>query len=956
MKQNVWVFFLAFFSCLLLVGQAAAIDPIQIAPQDTAVDFTSRVTINHAEGNSFRTQTIPGADGIVRGIEVLSNVDQKEGYWAVFAISNPTDEQIDRLIVAPHYRLANSGLLHPDLGSMRIRSITPSEGFALDRQVSNDADVFQLTINPGAVITFVAELASPNLPRIYLWEPEAYKDAINSYTLYRGILLGIAGLLALLLTILFVVRGTTLFPATAMVAWAVLLYISIDFEFLGKILTVTTESEPIWRACAEVAFAASLFIFLFAYLNLNRWHYHFSLGAAMWVLVLCGLGAFAIYDPSTAAAAARISFALTTALGVCLIAYLSYRGYDRAIMLIPTWILIILWVIGAIACVTGRLDNDIVQPAFAGGLVLIVLLLSFTVMQHAFSGGVLQQGIFSDLERQALAVMGAGETVWDWDVPRDRLVITPDLSKYLGSAANAIDGSIRNWVNGMHADDRDRFRTILDSILDNRKGRIVQTFRLRSDDGHYHWFALRARPVIGADGEIIRCIGTVVDITDHKKAEERLLLDSIYDNLTGLPNRQLLLDRLQTYATLSSTDPNIRPTILMIDFEGFRRINEQFGMSIGDTFLLTIARRLSRLVKPQDMLSRVNADRFAIILATEKDPGKIAAFAEQIKRTVTAPIIFAEREIKLSVAIGLLTWTEGMSNAEDMLCDVELALIHAKERKGNNIELFRPNFRVLGLSRNEMENDIKRALQRHEIQLLYYPVLSLSDGSIVGFETRLEWHHPRQGIIAQKDLTNTIEKAKLTKAITHFAITQIIGAFHDLNEAYPKQEFFISLNLSSIDLISHDVINDIRNILTRNPVKNGRLICEVSEGVLTRNLNYSGDFLQQLKALGIRVALDKFGTGYSSLAYVVRFPFDIIKLDASLLSNHLVNKNTILASIINMAHNLGIKIIAEGVQNEDDVRFLREEKCEYIQSTLFSQPVSFPELVKVIEGNKSTES
>lgn len=955
MKRNIWAIFLAFFSCLILLGRAAALEPVQISPQDTAVDLSSYVNIYTTKGNSFRTQTVPGADGIVRGIEVLSNVDRKEGHWAVFAIANPTDEQIDRLIVAPHYRLANSGLLHPDLGSMRIRSITPSEGFALDRQANNDADIFELTINPGAVITFVAELASPKLPRLYLWEPDAYKDTINSYTLYRGILLGIAGLLALLLTILFVVRGTTLFPATAMVAWAVLLYIGIDFDFLNKIVTITPKTEPIWRACSEVVCAASLFIFLFTYLNLNRWSHRYTFGAALWALILCGLGAVAIYDPPTAAVAARISFALTAILGIYLIAYLSYRGYDRAIMLIPTWILVILWVVGAVACVNGRLDNDIVQPAFAGGLVLIVLLLSFTVMQHAFSGGVLQQGIFSDLERQALAVMGAGETVWDWDVSRDRLVITPDLSNQLGTVANNIDGSIRNWVNGMHADERDRFRTILDTILDNRKGRIEQTFRLRSDDGHYHWFFLRARPVIGADGEIIRCIGTLSNITDHKKAEERLLQDSIFDNLTGLPNRQLLLDRLQTYITLSASDTNIRPTILIVDFNGFRRINQQFGMSIGDTFLLTIARRLSRLIKPQDMLSRINADRFAIILTTERDPGKIAAFAEQVKRTVTAPIIFAEREIKLSVSIGLLTWTESMSNAEDIMCDVELALIHAKQRKGNHIELFRPNFRTLGLSRSELETDIKRALQRHEIQLLYYPILSLADGSIVGFETKLQWHHARHGIVSQRDLINAVEKAKLTKAITHFAVTQIIGALHDLNTSFPKQEFFISLNLTFVDLISQEIINDFRSILTRNPIKPGQLICEISENILTRNLNYSDNFLEQLKELGILIALDKFGTGYSSLSYVVRFPFDILKLDASLLSSQLANKKTILKSIIHMARNLNITIVAEGVQNEEDVRFLREEGCEYIQSTLFSQPVSFPELIKLIDSNASID-
>lgn len=542
----------------LLCQSALSVEPVKISSQDTALDLSRAVEIHHIKGNTFQTSTAAGPDGIVRRIEMQGNGDHAESDWAVFAIANPTDDQIDRLIVTPHYRMAGSGLLWPDLGSVRIQSITPSEGFALDRQSSPDSDVFRITINPGAVVTLVAELGSSKLPQVYLWEPEAYKDTINSYTLYHGILLGISGLLALLLSVLFVVRGTGLFPATAAVAWAVLAYIGIDFNFLNKLFVISAQTEPIWRAATEVALAASLFIFLFTYLHLNRWHYHFSYGAAAWIIALCALGAFAIYDPTRAAGIARLSFGLTALLGIVLIGYLSIRGYDRAIMLIPTWLLIIFWLCGAYVCVTGKLDNDIVQPALAGGLVLIVLLIAFTVMQHAFSGGAFHQGIFSDLERQALAVMGAGDIVWDWDVRRDRVVINPDLSIYLGSTAGELNGTIRNWVEALHSDDRDRFRAILDMILDTRKGRIDQTLRLRSGDGHYYWFALRARPVIGSDGEIVRVVGTLVNVTDHKKAEERLLQDSVHDNLTGLPNQQLFLDHLQTFVNLAVAGRPIR--------------------------------------------------------------------------------------------------------------------------------------------------------------------------------------------------------------------------------------------------------------------------------------------------------------------------------------------------------------------------------------------------------------
>ena len=385
-----------------------AIEPIKISRDDVALDLSGALDFHPNQGANFQISTAPGIDGIVRRIEVEAKDQKSSGDWAVFALANTTDQQLDRLIVAPHYRLVGSGIIWPDLGSSRIAAITPSEGFALDRQPSPDADVFLLTLNPGSVVTFIADLGSPEVPQVYLWEPEAYKDTVNSYTLYRGIVIGIAGLLALFLTILFVVKGTSMFPATAALAWAVLAYICVDFGFLTKVIEIAPGNEQIWRAGTEGALAGTFVVFLFAYLNLNRWHGHFSYGAVAWILGLMMIAGVAVIDPSIAAGIARISFATTAVVGIFLIVLLGFRGYDRAIMLVPSWLMVLVWLVGAWMAITGLLDNDIVQPALGGGLILIILLIGFTVMQHAFSGGALHQGLFSDMERQALAVKAVG--------------------------------------------------------------------------------------------------------------------------------------------------------------------------------------------------------------------------------------------------------------------------------------------------------------------------------------------------------------------------------------------------------------------------------------------------------------------------------------------------------------------------------------------------------------------
>ena len=253
-----------------------------------AIDLTAAVERQRTEGDRIlQVSTAPGADGIVRRIDVRA----REGgnNWAVFALANSSDEQIDRLIVVPHYRMVGSGLIWPDLGLSRVVNITPSPATGRNGRTAPTADIFRITLDPGTVITFVAELRTDKLPQIYLWEPDAYKDKVNRFTLYHGIVIGIAGLLALFLTILFVVKGSVMFPAAAALGWAVLVYIGIDFGFWGKVFDMSAGAERVWRASGEAILAATLLVFLFAYLNLNRWHVRYAHITIGWLAFLGAL-------------------------------------------------------------------------------------------------------------------------------------------------------------------------------------------------------------------------------------------------------------------------------------------------------------------------------------------------------------------------------------------------------------------------------------------------------------------------------------------------------------------------------------------------------------------------------------------------------------------------------------------------------------------------------------------
>src|SRR5271155_394124 len=379
---------LCLFVWLASTGQGAlAVESVRVPADADAIDLTGAVEHYGAQGDRIQVSTAPGPDGIVRRIEVSALEAGGQPPWIVFALTNDSDEQLTRLVVAPHFRFVGSGILWPDLGSARITTITASQGNAPERDDALDADVFRLTLDPGTTVTYVAELRTPSLPQLYLWEPDAYKDNGSSLTLYQGILIGIAGLLALFLTIVFVVRGALIFPAAAALAWAVFAYVCIDFGFWRKIFAFDDVSERIWRAGVEATIGATLIVFLFAYLNLRRWHVRFLHIGMVWLLLMTIVFGLSVYNAPIAAGVARISIASVAGIGLLLILSLAVSGSDRAVMLIPTWFLLVVWVFAAGATAMGQITNDLASPGLIGGLVLIVMLIGFTIMQSAFSGG-----------------------------------------------------------------------------------------------------------------------------------------------------------------------------------------------------------------------------------------------------------------------------------------------------------------------------------------------------------------------------------------------------------------------------------------------------------------------------------------------------------------------------------------------------------------------------------------
>jgi diguanylate cyclase (GGDEF)-like protein/PAS domain S-box-containing protein len=802
----------------------------------------------------------------------------------------------------------------------------------------------------------VLELRGDKLNQLYLWQPEAYKDKVNSITLYHGIVIGIAGLLALFLTILFVVKGSIMFPAAAALGWAVLVYIGIDFGFWGRVFALSADSEQIWRASGEAILAATLVVFLFAYLNLNRWHVRYAHITLAWLAFLAALVALALYEPPIASGIARVSLFAVALLGFALVVYLSLHGFDRAVLLIPTWLLLVLWVITAALAVTGVITNDIIGPALLGGLVLIVMLIGFTVMQHAFAGGV-TTGIVSDVERRALALTGAGDMIWDWDVSADKVFTSPETEALLGLKRGTLEGPAAGWLDVLHPLDRDRFRAVLDSVLEQRRGRLSQDFRLRTPDGHYLWFALKARPVVGSDGEVVRLVGTLTDVTEFKNAEERLLHDAVHDNLTGLPNRELFLDRLEGVLAFAKADPAIKPTVMVIDLDRFKQVNDSVGIAVGDSILLTLARRLGRLLKPQDTLARLAGDQFAVILLSERETERIIGFAETLRKGLRAPVTFNDRELFLTASIGIALGDGEPRRTEEVLKDAELAMYHAKRIGGDRIEVFKPSMRARQSDRVTLESELRRAFEREEITILYQPIVRLEDRSVAGFEAMPRWRHPKVARASSAEFIAMAEEVGLIVDLGMFVTERAARQLSGWQRAVRRRDpLFVSVNLSSRQLLRQDLVHDLRTVIARAGLARGTLKLELTESLVMENPEHTAQMLQRIRDVGAGLTLGDFGSGHASLAYLQRFPFDTIKIGHSFVrTNGKEARPVILRSLVALAHDLGMEVIAQGAETDSDAVELYQLGCEYAQGVCFGEPMSGGDAKGLLQDDGASE-
>ena len=935
---------------------AHAVDAIIVKPEQEIIDITALGELYEGRGDRLQIETAPGRDGYVGRMAVQATTAGTNPGWLVFALTNPTNERITRWLVAPRYTLANSRVASPELDAARIATITPSLGFRPERMKSDRADMFRLNLEPGQTVTFAAEMASRQVPGLMLWDPEVYQAKQQDRMLFNGVLLGITGLLAIFLTAIFAANHRAIFPATALVAWAVLAYFCVDFGYWSKLFPVDAEHVAVYRAAAEAGVAASLVLFLYAFLRIGLWHGWIKTLFWCWIAAQFALVVLAIIDPRLASGLARGSMVGIAAIGTCLIAFLALRGQDRALLLIPSWMLLLVWLFGAAMIVLGKLSGDVVLTGLLAGLVLILVLLGFTVTQFAFrsTGGPLQLGPVSQVQIKSLAVDGSGAAVWQWNAAKDHITVDPEIEEALGTPPGTLDTTVDHFLQHMHAADRERFRLMLWSLQENQGGDLQTEFRLKRQDGTYIWYELRARAASSDNTRVLRCVGLMRDVTSLKRSHERLMHDAVHDSLTSLPNRELFMDRLQGAITRAREGKANRPTVMFIDIDRFKNVNKSFGLAVGDSMLLTLGRRLSRHLNPQDTLARLGSDQFAILMISDPDARQVATLAERVRRALRTPMKIGGKEIVLTASIGIVVDDGVQSAAQDFLREGEIAMLRAKRAGADRIEIFTASMRGEDENRLPLESDLRKALEKRQLAVLYQPITRLASNQLAGFEALIRWDHPTHGQLGPEEFVPIAEEAGFIGELGSYVLGQALEEASRWHKILPRERdpLFVSVNVSSRQLFRQDLVQEIRLILAKEQVPKGTLKLEITESLVMENPERAVEILTWLKTFGASLALDDFGTGYCSLSYLHRFPCDTIKVDKSLVRDSGLNGSTplILRSIIALSHELGKEVVAEGVETAEDAAYLRSIGCEYAQGFYYGEPMTPKEVEDLLSA------
>ena len=644
------------------------------------------------------------------------------------------------------------------------------------------------------------------------------------------------------------------------------------------------------------------------------------------------------------------------------------------------------WLWGFAVTVTLGLTAGIVSLTFPGnhllqnsewldlkewvrGLACLVLLFDiYTVYQH-----LQLQRIRRELtERNQLFEIiteNAADMIAVIDSSGNRLYNSSAYLKVLGYSPEEL--KLSSSVEQIHPEDQQRVLEAADKARITGRGERLE-YRMRHKDGTWRVLESVATAIQNEEGPTERLVIVNRDITERKRAEESLAHNALHDALTNLPNRTLFLDRVRHALALSQRHTGYKFAVLFIDLDEFKVFNDSLGHAAGDVLLVQISRRLTISIRgvdtiarsgpmqgtntfaSEESLARLGGDEFTILLEDIRDCGDAIRVAERIQERLSIPFVVEGQNIVTTASIGIAFCAASYANSEDLVRDAEIAMYRAKREGKARCQVFDNAMHTLAVKRLRLETDLRRALELGEFRVHYQPIVSLHTGMIAGFEALTRWQRP-EGILAPIEFIAVAEEIGLIIPMNRQLLREACQHLRSWQSEFPScPPLTMSVNINSREFAQPDLASEIGKALEETGVDPGCVQLEIVERIAMGDAEKSGHVLSRLKALGVRLSIDDFGTGYSSLSRLRRIPVDTLKIDRAFISsiNSDPESREIVRIIIMLAHNLGLKVVAEGTETQEHINLLKQLNCEMAQGYFFSRPADDQAMLRLLASNR----
>ena len=845
---------------------------------------------------------------------------------------------------------------------------------------------FPLT-SVGETTIIMAFTGDPRSIAVYAWNPESYQSYLGLVTLTHGILFGVLLVMAALLIAMWVFAETGFCLMGGVFSLIALVYLAFNFGYLSPVVPLPGPLELSLRDAMFALIGATGLALIISMLTFDPSDARLR---RQLEFVLYGVGVaflLVLFSVPFSLVIMRIALLVAIAAGAYAIPRQWRKGMHGVRLSVPGWLIIVLsYALAALVALLPLGERHLLlEPAVASLFVFGTVMIGFAIATQASARPFQTMSYRApvrapappppmprmadtredpELTRIVHGLSAAKAALWDWRVKGDELYLSAYISDLLGT--NSLPRSEQEWFERIHPDDRKIYRDSLASYLALGSVSFNLVSRLRTDSSDYVKLELRGQCIADDAGRPDRCIGVVMEVSDRtaevvplpaptptpvptpSTTPETAEVDPDLDPLTQLLTRDAVFHRVdaalpKACGTVSESDDAAPPAMLLFDIDRFTSYNEGLGQASTDDLLIGIADRLLSAVSPDDIVGRVGGDEFAVFSPGGQGFPKAPELAELVQDLLGQPLEIAGQDIYVAASVGIAVSGDSEDTAQFLIEQAEKALYQAKKSGGGRVEVF---VQGMGDDRGKdvaLESDLRRALDRFEMEVYYQPIMDLKDGRIAGFESLIRWNHPERGLLMPEDFLALAERLNLIIRLDRFAMSMTSIQLSQWQQFFPKDiPLFASINLSTRQLDGDGLVNDIQDIMKSVPLAERSLKLEVTESSIIANEDEALRILNALKDLGAGLVLDDFGTGHSSLERLKKFPFDTIKIDQGFVVglDEDSQSEIMVKSAIDLAHQLGMEVVAEGVETEEVGRRLYKMGCNFAQGYVFGPPMS----------------